>query len=99
MNPPTDAVRCSLALEEMCRQDYAGRDKYKQPMSFSAGLVKGAQYPGDRLYLKLEKKGRPDEDVLIYVTPDEAAAIAWVLMGTLESFLRPRREQFAKEGE
>lgn len=70
-----------LVYEEMCRQEYGGND-----CVFSAGFVTGDSKPAeDTVYLCLEKEGT--EPTILLLRPDEMQAIAWVVSGTLWSYL------------
>jgi len=64
------AIRC----EEIISQPYANA-------AFSAGLVKGIE--PDTLYLQFSRDG--EEPWTVFLRPDEALAIVWVLSGSLWS--------------
>lgn len=65
-------------LNEVCRQEYTGNN-----CVISAGLVRNNEPACDTLYFRMEKAGTVD--VEIYLRPDEAAALIWVLSGALWS--------------
>lgn len=65
-------------LTEICAQEYGGNN-----CKISAGFVEGADPEVDIMYLRFEKDNTlPIE---IHMRPDEAAAVSWVLTGTLWS--------------
>jgi hypothetical protein len=53
------------------------------PGGFSAGVVDGI--PPDTLYLKVHEKEEGGEPTYLFLRPDEAQAIIWVLSGALWS--------------
>lgn len=73
-NQTTDLtfVEDGLTYTETIRQAYSN-------CIFSAGIVEG--HPVDTLYIMLERNGK--RDMLLLLRPDEAAALAWCLTGTL----------------
>ena len=65
-----------LKYEEVCDQPYIN-------CRFSAGFVTG--HPDDTIYLRIERSEDISNPLDILMRPDEAAAIIWVLSGTLWS--------------
>jgi len=65
---------------EIARQEYAGNN-----CVFSAGFVEGAVPPVDTMFIRLEKDGA--EPTIIHLRPDEMAALAWIITGTLWSHM------------
>lgn len=66
-------------LLELTRQEYGGNN-----CIFAMGLVEG--YPPDKYYLWIEKAEIGDPTIL-FLRPDELAAIAWLCGGALWSHL------------
>lgn len=70
-----------LTYTELLKQEYGGNN-----CIISAGFVRGDNKPAvDEIYLRLEKDG-VDPTVLLF-RPDEAQIIAWVLSGSVWSYL------------
>lgn len=69
-----------MKYTELINQKYGGNN-----CTYSAGFVEGYENPEDTMYIKLERDG--DEPTIIYLRPDEMAAIAWISNGVLWSHL------------
>ena len=80
-NDPYKGRRYTCTCRPVCRQPYAN-------CYFEAGLVEG--HPVDTMYLRLFREGK---STMIYLRPDEAAALAWVLNGALWSSLIKNEEE------
>ena len=70
-----------LTYTELIRQEYGGNN-----CIISAGFVDGDAKPDvDEIYLKLEKDNV--EPTVLFLRPDEAQIIAWVMAGSVWSYL------------
>lgn len=78
INDPKQWTDGELEFTEMIRQEYPN-------CCFSAGFVKG--HPKDSMYFQAEKDGAITTQLLL--RPDELAAIAWVAIGAIWSFVLP----------
>lgn len=77
----TDFADGELTFHELVSQPYTD-------CTFSAGTVDG--HPVDTIYLMLKRSD--DDFVRLLLRPDEAAALAWCLTGTLYGVLVPTVE-------
>jgi len=69
-----------MRYTEIVRQKYGGNN-----CVFSAGFVEGYDNSEDTMYIKLERDG--EEPTILFLRPDEMAAIAWLAGGVLWSHL------------
>jgi len=77
----------SLQFTEIIKQEYSGNN-----CKISAGFVKGSNKPSvDTIYLKLEKDG--EEPTLLFLRPDEALIISWVMSGVVWSHLMEEKHK------
>jgi hypothetical protein len=80
-NKPTYQDENGLTYTELIRQEYGGNN-----CIISAGFVEGESKPDvDEIYLRLEKDNV--EPTVLLLRPDEAQVIAWVLSGSVWSYL------------